>query len=153
MSLFTKSFWFKDTSPDVKSLPLIERSDNVLTTPRKLVAPLISRAKLDEMSLLIATELFPAPTSKFWFMETSELNRVAPKTFKLDPRSVNNPVADTSTVVVALFVILIALFLPIVMLPVDPEPSIIRNCPLVCTALAKNTEILSAIDSAGSRPT
>ena len=54
----TVKFLFKETSSDILSLPLIETSAIVLTFVLNNVAPLTSKANEDEMSLLMATDLF-----------------------------------------------------------------------------------------------
>ena len=50
---------------------------------RKIVAPLTSNANAEEMSLLIATDEEPEPTSKLPSMETSKVKRLRFTTYKL----------------------------------------------------------------------
>ena len=57
--------------------------------PLKLVIPLTSRAKLEDMSLFTAIELLPEPNFTFRFKDTSELNKDDPITLTVDPLNVS----------------------------------------------------------------
>lgn len=154
-SLPMYAFWLKDTSLFTNSFSCIETSASVYRGALKFVIPLTSKANDDEMSLLMATELVPEPSFTFRLRDMSEPNAVDPLNVIVDPLSVSAPAAEMSTVVpVLLFTILIASVLPMVMVPVEPDPSMIFTLPFVCTPLAKAIWMLSiATLSNGMRPT
>jgi hypothetical protein len=120
--------------------------------PDTFIVPETSNANCDEMSLLIATELVPDPSFTFLLRDMSLENAVDPVNEILDPLSDSAPAAEMSTVVASPFTILIASVLPMVIVPVEPDPFMIDTLPVVCTPLAKATWMLSTVLSLGRRP-
>ena len=79
-SLPTDRFELKEESPETNILVPKETSDKTKRLFLKLVIPLTSRAKADEMSLLIETE---DPCFTFPFIDTSAVNTDRFTTYKL----------------------------------------------------------------------
>ena len=82
-SLPTDRFELKEESPETNIFVPNETSDKTKRLFLKLVIPLTSKAKLDEMSLLIATDFLPEPSFTFPFIETSKVKRLRFTTYKL----------------------------------------------------------------------
>ena len=79
-SLPTDRFVLKDESPETNNFVPKETSDKTKRLFLKLVIPLTSKAKAEEMSLLIETE---EPSFTFPFIETSAVNTDRFTTYKL----------------------------------------------------------------------
>ena len=82
-SLPTDRFELKDESPETNNFVPNETSDKTKRLFLKLVIPLTSKAKADEMSLFTATDVEPEPSFTFPFIETSKVKTDRFTTYKL----------------------------------------------------------------------